>query len=65
MENLVIPTPEFSLKLPISGHTIRYRPFLVREEKLMLTLKEAKDADNDEEFMEGYKTFLATEFDAS
>ena len=28
-------------------------------------LKEAKDADNDEEFMEGYKTFLATEFDAS
>ena len=43
MENLVIPTPEFSLKLPISGHTIRYRPFLVREEKLMLTLKEAKD----------------------
>ena len=27
-------------------------------------LKEAKEADNDEEFMEGYKTFLATEFDA-
>ncbi len=26
-------------------------------------LKEAKAADNDEEFMEGYKTFLATEFD--
>lgn len=25
-------------------------------------LKEAKAADEDEEFMEGYKTFLATEF---
>ena len=28
-------------------------------------LKEAKDADNDEEFMEGYKQFLATEFDTT
>ena len=27
-------------------------------------LKAAKEADEDEEFMEGYKTFLATEFDA-
>jgi len=26
-------------------------------------LKEAKEADSDEEFMEGYKEFLATEFD--
>ncbi len=26
-------------------------------------LKEAKEADNDDEFMEGYKEFLATEFD--
>ena len=28
-------------------------------------LKEAKEADNDEEFVAGYKDFLATEFDAS
>jgi len=28
-------------------------------------LKEAKKADEDEEFMEGYKTFLETEFNAS
>ena len=27
-------------------------------------LKEAKAADQDDEFMEGYKQFLATEFDA-
>ncbi len=43
MDKLVIPTPEFSLKLPISGETVKYRPFLVREEKLLLMLKEAKD----------------------
>ena len=43
MENLVLPTPEFSLNLPIAGKTVKYRPFLVREEKLMLVLKEAKD----------------------
>ena len=28
-------------------------------------LKEAKAADHDEEFMEGYKQFLATEFDTN
>ena len=27
-------------------------------------LKEAKEADQDEEFIEGYENFLATEFDA-
>ena len=27
-----------------------------------MALKEAKDADHDEEFMDGYKDFLATEF---
>ena len=27
-----------------------------------MALKEARDADHDEEFMEGYKDFLATEF---
>lgn len=43
MDKIVIPTPEFSLKLPISGETVKYRPFLVREEKLLLMLKEAKD----------------------
>ena len=28
-------------------------------------LKEAKEADNDEEFMDGYKEFMANEFDLS
>ena len=43
MEKFVLPTPEFSLKLPIAGTTVKYRPFLVREEKLLLLLKESKD----------------------
>tara|TARA_R100001510_G_C7655770_1_gene215129 strand:+ start:3944 stop:4654 length:711 start_codon:yes stop_codon:yes gene_type:complete len=43
MNNIVIPAPEFELKLPISGETVRYRPFLVREERMMMILKEATD----------------------
>mgnify|MGYP003126825186 CR=1 FL=1 len=43
MNNLVLPTPEFELKLPISGDVIRYRPFLVKEERMMMILKEATD----------------------
>ena len=43
MEKFVIPTPEFSLRLPISGENVKYRPFLVKEEKLFLMLKESKD----------------------
>ena len=34
-----------------------------RELEKREALKEAKEADSDEEFMEGYQTFLATEFD--
>ena len=34
-----------------------------RELEKREALKEAKAADSDEEFMEGYQTFLATEFD--
>ena len=40
--DLVIPTPEFELKLPISKQTVKYRPFLVREEKVLLMLKSQK-----------------------
>ena len=43
MNKFVVPTPEFSLKLPVSGKVVRYRPFLVKEEKLLLMLKESKD----------------------
>ena len=43
MDNLVIPTPEFELTLPISREKVQYRPFLVREERMMMVLKESTD----------------------
>ena len=36
-----------------------------RELEKAQALKEAKEADEDEEFIEGYQTFLETEFNAS
>ena len=45
MDNLVIPTPEFELKLPISKQTVKYRPFLVKEEKELMVLKESIDSN--------------------
>ena len=36
-----------------------------RELEKAEALKEAKAADSDDEFMEGYQTFLATEFDTT
>jgi DNA-directed RNA polymerase subunit M/transcription elongation factor TFIIS len=37
-----LKTPEFNTKLP-SGKEVTYRPFLVKEEKVMLTIKESKN----------------------
>ena len=31
-----IATPTYELVLPSSGETVKYRPFLVKEEKLLL-----------------------------
>lgn len=41
-----LDTPVFNLTLPISGDKIKYRPFLVKEEKILLVAKEADDKDN-------------------
>jgi len=38
-----IATPVFELDLPSTGQTIKYRPFLVKEEKLLLLAIETKD----------------------
>ena len=38
-----IKTPEYVIELPISKQKVTYRPFLVREEKMFMMLKEAKD----------------------
>ena len=38
-----IVTPTYELELPSSGETIRYRPFLVKEEKLLVIALESED----------------------
>ncbi len=38
-----IATPVFELDLPSTGQTIKYRPFLVKEEKLLLLALESED----------------------
>lgn len=40
-----IDVPIYELKLPSSGKEIRVRPFLVKEEKLLLMAAESKDSD--------------------
>lgn len=41
-----LSAPIFDLKLPLSKKQIRYRPFLVKEEKLLLIAQESKDEKN-------------------
>ena len=38
-----IATPSYELELPSTGKTIRYRPFLVKEEKLLVIALESED----------------------
>ena len=38
-----IAVPTFILTLPSSGNVIEFRPFLVKEEKLLLIASESKD----------------------
>lgn len=38
-----ISTPIYELELPSTGQTIKYRPFLVREEKLLVIALESED----------------------
>lgn len=38
-----ISTPSYELELPSNGQTIKYRPFLVREEKLLVLALESED----------------------
>ena len=39
-----ISTPTYELELPSTGKTIKYRPFLVKEEKLLVLALESDDA---------------------
>ena len=38
-----IATPTYELELPSTGETIKYRPFLVKEEKLLVLALESED----------------------
>ena len=38
-----IATPTYELELPSSGQSIKYRPFLVKEEKLLVLALESED----------------------
>ena len=38
-----IATPTYELELPSTGKTIKFRPFLVREEKLLVLALESDD----------------------
>ena len=38
-----ITTAEYELKLPSNGKTVKYRPFLVREEKILILSLESQD----------------------
>ena len=40
-----IETPTYELKLPSSNKKIKYRPFLVKEEKILIIALETKDQD--------------------
>ena len=41
----IIDTPTYELKLPSSNKKIKYRPFLVKEEKILIIALESKDQD--------------------
>ena len=38
-----IATPYYELELPSTGETVEYRPFLVKEEKLLVLAMESQD----------------------
>ena len=40
-----ITAPEYTLKLPSSGKKVKYRPFIVKEEKLLLMAVESGDEE--------------------
>ena len=40
----VVKTPTYELKVPSTGKTIKYRPFLVKEEKILMMAGESKDS---------------------
>lgn len=50
-----ITTPTYEVKLPSSGKTIKYRPFLVKEEKILLI---AKESGNNEDIIRATRQII-------
>ena len=44
-----ISTPTYELELPSTGKKIKYRPFLVKEEKVLILALESQDSHTDYE----------------
>jgi len=38
-----LDTPVYNLEVPSTGETIKYRPFLVKEQKVLMMAEESKD----------------------
>ena len=53
LPTLVIP--DYECKMPISGQKVTYRPFLVKEEKLLYL---AMETQNEKEMFKAVKTIL-------
>ena len=51
----IISTPKFTTDVPSTGETVHFRPFLVKEEKILLMAMEGGDAN---EMTEATKTIL-------
>ena len=47
--------PEYEMELPITGKKLTYRPFLVKEEKLLYL---AMESNNDKEMIKAVKTII-------
>ncbi len=50
-----IAVPEYSLKLPSDGTELKYRPFLVKEEKILLM---AMESENEKEIINATKNVI-------
>ena len=48
-------TPTYQIKLPVSGIELGYRPFLVKEEKILMIASEAKD---EQQILSALKTVI-------
>ena len=53
----VLNAPTYELTLTSSGETIRYRPFLVKEEKILLMALESND---EQEMMRSMKQIISS-----